>query len=171
MSGGTSPAPFACAGRTFLVPSLKSGESQILLRCAVDGVSLAVVAEGENLGLIGPNGAGKTTTMECVKGMRPPDRGVISILGLDPFRDVDRLPNRIGVRLKQAPNRMAAGTPVWFSSGSAHGSGFPSSSKVISFGKTVCAVAAGAGAPGSTLRATTRPTPPIRAMYCLPSSS
>jgi ABC-2 type transport system ATP-binding protein len=60
------------------------------------------VNEGEIFGLIGPNGAGKTTTMECVEGGRRPDRGAISILGLDPFRDVYRLQNRIGVQLQQA---------------------------------------------------------------------
>jgi len=60
------------------------------------------VREGEIFGLIGPNGAGKTTTMECVEGVRRPDSGTISILGLDPFRDVYRLQNRIGVQLQQA---------------------------------------------------------------------
>jgi ABC-2 type transport system ATP-binding protein len=60
------------------------------------------VSEGEIFGLIGPNGAGKTTTMECVEGVRRPDRGAISILGLDPFRDVYQLQNRIGVQLQQA---------------------------------------------------------------------
>ncbi len=60
------------------------------------------VAEGEIFGLIGPNGAGKTTTMECVEGVRRPDRGKITILGLDPFRDVYQLQNRIGVQLQQA---------------------------------------------------------------------
>ncbi len=60
------------------------------------------VSEGEIFGLIGPNGAGKTTTMECVEGVRRPDRGAISILGLDPLRDVYRLQNRIGVQLQQA---------------------------------------------------------------------
>jgi ABC-2 type transport system ATP-binding protein len=68
---------------------------------AVDDVSFTV-REGEIFGLIGPNGAGKTTTMECVEGIRRPDRGRISILGLDPFRDVYRLQNRIGVQLQQA---------------------------------------------------------------------
>ena len=51
---------------------------------AVDDVSFEV-NEGEIFGLIGPNGAGKTTTMECVEGLRTPDRGTISVLGLDPF--------------------------------------------------------------------------------------
>jgi ABC-2 type transport system ATP-binding protein len=68
---------------------------------AVSEVSFEV-SEGEIFGLIGPNGAGKTTTMECVEGVRRPDRGVISILGLDPFRDVYQLQNRIGVQLQQA---------------------------------------------------------------------
>src|SRR5271154_4155456 len=68
---------------------------------AVSEVSFEV-SEGEIFGLIGPNGAGKTTTMECVEGVRRPDRGTISILGLDPFRDVYQLQNRIGVQLQQA---------------------------------------------------------------------
>src|ERR1700676_3408657 len=68
---------------------------------AVDEVSFEV-QEGEIFGLIGPNGAGKTTTMECIEGLRTPDRGTISVLGLDPFRQVYRLQERIGVQLQQA---------------------------------------------------------------------
>ena len=68
---------------------------------AVDEVSFEVY-DGEIFGLIGPNGAGKTTTMECVEGIRKPDRGAISVLGLDPFRDVYQLQERIGVQLQQA---------------------------------------------------------------------
>jgi len=68
---------------------------------AVDEVSFEV-NDGEIFGLIGPNGAGKTTTMECIEGLRRPDRGAISVLGLDPFRDVYELQERIGVQLQQA---------------------------------------------------------------------
>jgi len=68
---------------------------------AVDEVSFEV-RDGEIFGLIGPNGAGKTTTMECVEGIRKPDRGSIAVLGLDPFRDVYQLQDRIGVQLQQA---------------------------------------------------------------------
>jgi ABC-2 type transport system ATP-binding protein len=60
------------------------------------------VHDGEIFGLIGPNGAGKTTTMECVEGLRRPERGTISVLGLDPFHDVYQLQERIGVQLQQA---------------------------------------------------------------------
>src|SRR5580700_6911460 len=68
---------------------------------AVDEVSFEV-NDGEIFGLIGPNGAGKTTTMECVEGIRKPDRGTISVLGLDPFLQVYKLQDRIGVQLQQA---------------------------------------------------------------------
>ena len=68
---------------------------------AVDDVSFEV-NDGEIFGLIGPNGAGKTTSMECIEGLRTPDRGKISVLGLDPFRDVYKLQDRIGVQLQQA---------------------------------------------------------------------
>jgi ABC-2 type transport system ATP-binding protein len=68
---------------------------------AVDEVSFDV-HDGEIFGLIGPNGAGKTTTMECIEGLRTPDRGEISVLGLNPFRDVYKLQERIGVQLQQA---------------------------------------------------------------------
>ena len=68
---------------------------------AVDEASFGVM-EGEIFGLIGPNGAGKTTTMECIEGLRKPDRGSIKVLGLDPFRQVYKLQDRIGVQLQQA---------------------------------------------------------------------
>src|SRR4029453_8683179 len=68
---------------------------------AVDDVSLEVF-EGEIFGLIGPNGAGKTTTMECVQGSRVPDKGTISVLGLDPQRDANELRQRIGVQHQEA---------------------------------------------------------------------
>src|SRR5881394_2523011 len=68
---------------------------------AVSDVSFDV-GEGEVFGLIGPNGAGKTTTMECVEGVRRPDAGRISVLGLDPVRDVYKLQERVGVQLQEA---------------------------------------------------------------------
>ncbi len=68
---------------------------------AVDEISFDV-CEGEIFGLIGPNGAGKTTTMECVEGLRNPDRGAISVLGLNPIRDAYALQSRIGVQLQEA---------------------------------------------------------------------
>jgi ABC-2 type transport system ATP-binding protein len=40
--------------------------------------------------------------MECVEGLRVPDRGKISVLGLDPNRDIYKLHDRIGVQLQEA---------------------------------------------------------------------
>ena len=68
---------------------------------AVHDVSFDV-QRGEIFGLIGPNGAGKTTTMECVEGLRAPDRGEIAVLGLDPSREARPLQERIGVQLQEA---------------------------------------------------------------------
>jgi len=70
-------------------------------KVAVDDVSFDVLP-GEIFGLIGPNGAGKTTTLECVEGLRKPDRGTIAVLGLDPRRDARGLQQRIGVQLQEA---------------------------------------------------------------------
>jgi ABC-2 type transport system ATP-binding protein len=68
---------------------------------AIDDVSFEVRG-GEIFGLIGPNGAGKTTTMECIEGLRTPDRGEVSVLGLDPRRDRYTLQERAGVQLQEA---------------------------------------------------------------------
>jgi ABC-2 type transport system ATP-binding protein len=68
---------------------------------AVDSISFEV-RDGEIFGLIGPNGAGKTTTMECVEGLRRFDSGTVSVLGMDPVRDVYALQERVGVQLQQA---------------------------------------------------------------------
>jgi ABC-2 type transport system ATP-binding protein len=74
---------------------------------AVDDVSFTV-QEGEIFGILGPNGAGKTTTVECIEGLRTPDRGEISVLGLDPRRDRARLTQRLGVQLQdsQLPDQL-----------------------------------------------------------------
>jgi len=66
---------------------------------AVHDVSLSV-SEGEIFGIVGPNGAGKTTTVESVAGLRVPDGGRISVLGLDPRRDRARLHAVLGVQLQ-----------------------------------------------------------------------
>jgi len=74
---------------------------------AVDDVSFNV-DEGEIFGIIGPNGAGKTTTIESVIGLRKPDGGSVSVLGLDPQTEARKLGNRIGTQLQEAalPERM-----------------------------------------------------------------
>jgi len=74
---------------------------------AVDGISF-VVHEGEIFGMVGPNGAGKTTTIECLEGLRKPDGGSVSVLGVDPQREGQNLRLRTGMQLQQSnlPDRM-----------------------------------------------------------------
>jgi ABC-2 type transport system ATP-binding protein len=68
---------------------------------AVDDVSFTV-SEGEIFGILGPNGAGKTTTVECVEGLRKPDRGELRVLGLDPLRDRAELTQLLGAQLQES---------------------------------------------------------------------
>src|SRR3984957_18834345 len=77
---------------------------------AVHDVSFSV-EQGEIFGIVGPNGAGKTTTVECIEGLRSPDGGHITVLGLDPERDRTELRERVGVQLQSAdlPDRLRVG--------------------------------------------------------------
>jgi ABC-2 type transport system ATP-binding protein len=74
---------------------------------AVNEVSFEV-EEGEIYGMVGPNGAGKTTTIECLEGLRKPDRGTVRVLGVDPQFDGPLLRTRTGMQLQQSnlPERM-----------------------------------------------------------------
>ncbi len=66
---------------------------------AVDGVSFDV-QPGEFFGILGPNGAGKTTTLEIVEGLRQPDSGEVTVLGMAAWPRNPRLLPRIGVQLQ-----------------------------------------------------------------------
>ncbi len=68
---------------------------------AVNGVSFAV-RQGEIFGMVGPNGAGKTTTVECIEGLRRPDRGEVRLLGLDPIAQRLAVAERVGVQLQES---------------------------------------------------------------------
>ena len=80
---------------------------------AVDDVSFSIRA-GEIFGIIGPNGAGKTTTVECISGLRAPDSGSISVCGLSPQQDRDRIREFVGVQLQESalPPRLRVGEAV-----------------------------------------------------------
>ncbi len=66
---------------------------------AVDGVSFEV-SQGEFFGILGPNGAGKTTTLEIIEGLRKPDSGDVTVLGLPAWPRNSKLLPRIGVQLQ-----------------------------------------------------------------------
>jgi len=66
---------------------------------AVDGISFDV-PQGETFGILGPNGAGKTTTLEMIEGLRGPDSGRITFLGMDAVKERRRMQEKIGVQLQ-----------------------------------------------------------------------
>jgi ABC-2 type transport system ATP-binding protein len=87
------------AQATHTVVSVRDLRVRFGATVAVDGVSLDI-RRGEIFGILGPNGAGKTTTVECIGGLRSPDQGSISVLGLD-ARD-GRLRERVGIQLQSS---------------------------------------------------------------------
>lgn len=98
------------AGTTGDVVSVKGLRVRYGDTVAVDDVSLSI-RRGEIFGILGPNGAGKTTTVECIGGLRRPDGGQISVLGLDVARDRDELRRRVGVQLQtsELPDKLQVG--------------------------------------------------------------
>ncbi|MCZ6826402.1 MAG: ABC transporter ATP-binding protein [Gammaproteobacteria bacterium] len=60
---------------------------------AVDGASFSI-HEGRIVGLIGPNGAGKTTALKAILGLTN-FKGELKVLGLDPYRERDRLMQQV----------------------------------------------------------------------------
>lgn len=68
---------------------------------AVKDISFEV-RRGEIFGLLGPNGAGKTSTLECLEGLRTPNRGTLRVAGIDPASEPRKLRNVIGVQLQSA---------------------------------------------------------------------
>jgi ABC-2 type transport system ATP-binding protein len=63
---------------------------------AVRGVSFRV-ARGEIFGLLGPNGAGKTTAISMITGLFPPDKGTITVAGLDMKTQTTAAKTKIGL--------------------------------------------------------------------------
>jgi ABC-2 type transport system ATP-binding protein len=68
---------------------------------AVNDDSLSI-HQGEIFGIIGPNGAGKTTAVECISGLRTPDSGSISVFGLSPRKDRNKVREFVGVQLQES---------------------------------------------------------------------
>jgi len=62
---------------------------------AVKDISFKV-EKGEILAFIGPNGAGKSTTIKMLTGILYPDRGKISVMGIDPIKERKKLAYEIG---------------------------------------------------------------------------
>ena len=61
---------------------------------ALDGVSLEI-GQGELAALVGPDGAGKTTLLRLIAGLMAADAGKVTVLGIDPAAEPQRIQDRI----------------------------------------------------------------------------
>jgi ABC-2 type transport system ATP-binding protein len=67
---------------------------------AVDDLNLEI-SRGETFGLLGHNGAGKSTSIECILGVKKPDKGIVEVLGMNPVTRRKELFERVGVQFQQ----------------------------------------------------------------------
>ena len=75
-------------------------------RRVVDGLSFDV-AKGEVFALLGHNGAGKSTTIDLILGLKAPDAGSASILGMQAAQNRKRVFERVGVQLQHTQYQSA----------------------------------------------------------------
>lgn len=66
---------------------------------ALTGVSISI-PKGSVVALLGPNGAGKTTLIEILLGLRTPDAGSVTLMGVDILKNPRACQEKIGVQLQ-----------------------------------------------------------------------
>lgn len=59
--------------------------------------------KGDITGFLGPNGAGKTTTFRILTGLLKPLEGRVSILGMNPFKDLESINSKMGYLPEHPP--------------------------------------------------------------------
>ncbi len=92
MTSDVVPVPAVAGGGGIVVAGVRRAFGDVV---AVDDISLTA-RPGEVTALIGPNGAGKTTLMLMLATLLVPDRGTITIDGVDPVKDPREVRRRIG---------------------------------------------------------------------------
>jgi len=71
-----------------------------------------VVEKGQRVVIVGPNGCGKSTLLFHILGLLEPQEGEVSVLGVSPSRQFDRIRERVGVLLQNVEEQIIAPT-VW----------------------------------------------------------
>ncbi|MEO5616461.1 MAG: ABC transporter ATP-binding protein [Candidatus Eisenbacteria bacterium] len=71
-----------------------------------------VVEKGQRVVILGPNGCGKSTLLYHILGLLEPEEGEVSVLGVNPARQFERIRERVGVLLQNAEEQIIAPT-VW----------------------------------------------------------
>ena len=75
-------------------------------RRVVDGLSFDV-QKGQVFALLGHNGAGKSTTIDLILGLKAPESGSATILGMDAARNRKQVFERVGVQLQHTQYQSA----------------------------------------------------------------
>ena len=68
-------------------------------RKVVDALSFTV-KKGEVFALLGHNGAGKSTTIDLILGLKAPDEGTVTVLGMNAAKNRKQVFERVGVQLQ-----------------------------------------------------------------------
>jgi cobalt/nickel transport system ATP-binding protein len=71
-----------------------------------------VVERGQRVVILGPNGCGKTTLLFHILGLLEPQEGEVSVLGVNPARQFQKIRERVGVLLQNVEEQIIAPT-VW----------------------------------------------------------
>ena len=71
-----------------------------------------VVEKGQRVVILGPNGCGKSTLLFHILGLLEPQEGEVSVFGVNPARQFERIRERIGVLLQNVEEQIIAPT-VW----------------------------------------------------------
>jgi len=68
------------------------------------------VCKGEKVALLGPSGGGKTTLIKHILGLLTPSHGEIRVFGVDPYKEYDKIKQRIGVVLQNVDEQLIGPT-------------------------------------------------------------
>lgn len=71
-----------------------------------------VAEKGRRVVILGPNGCGKSTLLFHILGLLEPQEGEVSVLGVNPARQFDKIRERVGVLLQNVEEQIIAPT-VW----------------------------------------------------------
>jgi cobalt/nickel transport system ATP-binding protein len=71
-----------------------------------------VVERGQRVVVLGPNGCGKSTLLFHILGLLAPQEGEISVFGIDPARQFNKIRERVGVVMQNVDEQILAPT-VW----------------------------------------------------------
>ena len=68
------------------------------------------VCKGEKVALLGPSGGGKTTLIKHIIGLLTPSQGKIKVFGIDPYKDYNKIRQKIGVVLQNVDEQLIGPT-------------------------------------------------------------